>query len=349
MLLTSLVWPRPAWKSRTVDRALFSTFLCCGLLLLPLRVEGVQTQELQRRTLTHDGRDRVYFVHFPGNQPPAAPKPTLLVLHGGGGASAAEMARRTGMNRIADREGFVVVYPAGVNGVWNDGRGASFRRARGNADVDDVGFIRRLIATLTERGEADPARVYVMGASNGGMMAYRLGIELGDQLAAIAAVIANLPVNLAHRKPVRPLPVLIMNGTDDPMMPWNGGPVRVWGREFGTVLSTERTVRYWTDAAHLPPGPTAPRVLEEGPRDDGCRVEVEVYREEGNPAEVILYRIRGGGHNLPGGDTPDRPLLLGRKCTDINAAEVIWAFFRQHALPHTPGVRTNTLGPPAGR
>jgi hypothetical protein len=170
-----------------------------------------------------------------------------------------------------------------------------------------------------------------MGLSNGGMMTYRAGIELGGRLAAIASVIANLPENLAAKRPARPLPVLIMNGTEDPMMPWNGGPVRVLGNEYGTVLSTDATVRYWAQAAHLPLKPKT-RALEDRVPGDGCRVEIDEYTQAGNAAEVILYRIQGGGHNLPGGNTPDRPLLLGRKCMDINGAEAIWAFFNKHSL-----------------
>jgi polyhydroxybutyrate depolymerase len=290
------------------------------------------TETLQQFTLVWDGAERSYFVHYPGNKPPAKPKPVVFVLHGGGGADAEEMARRTGLNRLADREDFLVVYPMGIDGQWNDGRGKTFRQAKDNTHVDDVGFIGTVIHTFICKGHADPSRIYVMGLSNGGMMTYRLGVELGDRLAAIAAVIANLPENIAQRKPVRGLPVLIMNGTDDPMMPWNGGAVRVLGREFGSVLSTEQTVRYWVEAAHLPPKPKTHSLEDRDPQDH-CTVQVEQYQAEGNPVEVILYRIQGGGHNLPGGNTPDRPLLLGRKCLDINGPEVIWSFFKRHCLP----------------
>jgi len=213
-------------------------------ILIAARKPPATTEALQPFTLVWDGTERSYFVHYPGDKPPPNPKPVLFVLHGGGGADAEEMARRTGINRIADREDFLVVYPMGIDGQWNDGRGKTFRQAKDNTHVDDVGFIGEVIHTLVRKGHADPSRIYVMGLSNGGMMTYRLGIELGDRLAAIAAVIANLPENIAQRKPVRALPVLIMNGTEDPMMPWNGGAVRVLGREFGSVLSTEQTVRY---------------------------------------------------------------------------------------------------------
>jgi polyhydroxybutyrate depolymerase len=303
-----------------------------GPLLVGAEIHEATPAQLKRFTLVCDDRERTYFVHYPASKLPAEPKAVVFVLHGGGGADAQEMARRTGMNHIADREDFIVVYPQGIDGQWNDGRGKTFRRPTDNRDVDDVRFISAVIDELVGKKLADPSRVYVMGLSNGGMMTHRLGIELGHRLAAIAPVIANLPENIATQKPTRPLPVLIMNGTDDPMMPWNGGPVRVLGREYGTVLSTDHTVRYWVEAAQLPPNPRT-RVLEDRSPEDGCTVEVVEYSAAGNPVEVVLYRIREGGHNLPGGNTPDRPVLLGRKCMDIVGVEVIWSFFKKHVLP----------------
>ncbi len=290
---------------------------------------------LERRSFTLQGRERTYFVHFPPNRSAIEAKPVVFVLHGGGGADAQEMAKRTGMNAIADREGFIAVYPYGVDGQWNDGRGKTFRRAKDNTGVDDVGFISAIIDELIASGKADPRRIYVVGLSNGGMMTYRLGIELGDRLAAIAAIIANLPANLAGRTPVRPLPVLIMNGTADPMMPWDGGPVRVLGREYGEVLSTAETVRYWLRVAGLPESPAKKR-LEDKVASDQSTVEMEIYRAPGRSLEVLLYRIVGGGHNLPGGETPDRPRLLGPKNMDINAMEEVWAFFKQNDISVNP-------------
>lgn len=286
---------------------------------------------LMLRSTNHGGIERTYYVHFPKNEPPGSPRALVFVLHGGGGADAATMAHRTGFNTIADREGFIVVYPAGVDGQWNDGRGKTFRRAKDNTDVDDVGFVSRLIDLFVDQREADASRIYVTGLSNGGMMTHRIGIELGGKIAAIAPVIANLPVNLSARRPVRPMPVLIMNGTDDPMMPWNGGQVRVLGKGYGEVLSTEQSVKYWLVAAQLPSNPKR-QLLEDRFPADRCRVEVETYKRSSDRVEVLLYAVKGGGHNLPGGNTPDRPRLLGPKCLDINSPEVIWAFFHRHSL-----------------
>jgi len=239
--------------------------------------------DLQRQTVMQGSIERTFYVHYPKNRHPAVPKALVFVLHGGGGADARTMANRTGMNEIADREDFMVIYPAGIDGQWNDGRGKSFRRTKDNTDVDDVGFISALIDLFVKKGEADSARIYVMGLSNGGMMTHRLGIELGKKLAAIAP-----------------------------------------------VLSTDKTVRYWVAAAQLPLKPET-RYLDDVSRSDKCTVEVDRYSAAGRRTEVVLYRIRGGGHNLPGGNTPDRPRLLGPKCMDISGSEAIWSFFKKYS------------------
>ena len=310
---------------------IFASLIVSTVMLgLVVGAEAKAKPDLLHKTLIHGGHERTYSLHYPNGVLPDAPQPLVFVLHGGGGADAKTMAKRTGLNTISDREGFLVVYPAGIDGQWNDGRGKTFRRAKDNTGVDDVGFISSIIDLLVNEGMADPNRLYVMGLSNGGMMTLRIGMELGSKLAAIASGIANLPVRLSDKRPVQPLSVLMMNGTDDPLVPWNGGPVHVLGKDYGEVLSTEQTVQYWVDRAGLQSTPSR-RMLPDTAPTDGCRVEVVTYKKEGESLEVILYAMKGGGHNLPGGNTPDRPRLVGPKCMDINGAEVIWDFFKRHS------------------
>lgn len=293
--------------------------------------EAAAQGDLLPGTIFHRGLERSYYVHYPVRGLSSASLPLVLVLHGGGNTDIATFARRTGFNAIADREGFVVAYPLGIDGQWSDGRGETFQKPDGNTRIDDVGFISALIDLFVDRGRADRNRVYITGLSNGGMMTHRLGIELGAKVAAIAPVIANLPYNLVHARPTRPLPVLIMNGTDDPMMPWNGGPVLVFNREYGEVLSARQSAAYWAINAGLRLIPYR-QVLEDVVPADNCRVVVNNHLKRGRSVEVTLYELRGGGHNFPGTNTLDLPRLLGTKCMDINAAEVIWAFFAKNKL-----------------
>lgn len=305
--------------------------LCLCALLIAAAAAGADNTEkygdFLERSFEYQGIARSYYVHLPDNAIPSAPLPVLFVLHGGDGADAGMMAAGTGYNKISDREKFIAVYPYGVEGQWNDGRGKTFRK-RNNAGVNDVGFIGEVMDRIVEEFPVDANRIYVMGASNGGMMALRLGIELGGRTAAIAAVIANLPVKLASARPVRPLPILIMNGTKDPLIPWEGGELKLFGRHFGYLLSTEETVAFWVKANGLTEKPHTEMLPDKVVRDR-CTVEVTTYRQEGKKQPVVLYAIQGGGHQLPGSRTFLRYLLLGNKCMDINGAEVIWDFLKQ--------------------
>lgn len=297
--------------------------LFAALFLLP--AAAFAQPALEEKSLRHDGSARTYLLHSPAKATPGR-RAALVVLHGGGG-NARKVAEQTRYDRIADREGFLVVYPESEGGHWNDGRGAVVRGSV--ATADDVGFFRALCDRLVARHGVDPRRIYVTGLSNGGMMTLRLGVEAGDRIAAIAPVIANLPESLARRRPARPLPVLIMNGTADPLVPWSGGHVGFGGTRGGKVISTEATVEYWVRANR---GGVRPRVSREhlpdlDRRDDST---VEVIRVQRLSAEVVLYKVHGGGHNFPGSDAR-APRLVGPKNGDINGPAVIWAFLSQHS------------------
>jgi len=281
--------------------------------------------------------ERKYWLYLPARVRAEYPVPLVIVLHGGGGADAAAMMDRLSFDEVADQAGFIVAYPYGVDGQWNDGRGASFRRNKDNSGVDDVAFIDAMIQAVAASYPIDRDRVYATGASNGGMMTYRLGIELGDQLAAIAPMIANIPANIANAHPRHPLPVLVMNGTEDRLVPWDGGPVMVFGKAYGDVVSTQDSVGYWLAANGLAQVQPASRWLPDTARYDGCRVQVTAYHHGGNPHDVVLYTLQGGGHAVPGSNVPQRTRLTGNKCMDIDAGEVIWAFFSRHTLSEGGG------------
>jgi polyhydroxybutyrate depolymerase len=287
-------------------------------------------QALSLQTLQVGDVPRSYYVHRPATVHEPGLLPVVLVLHGGGKADGDETAARTGYLELADRYGFIAVYPNGMDAQWNDGRGRTWRRNSGNRDADDVGFISALIDHLVASDQADPARVYVTGLSNGGMMTLRLGCELDSRLAAIAPVIANMPKAIAADcRPEGPLPVLLMNGTGDPLVPWEGGQVSVFRKERGEVLSTNATLGFWVGHNDCAAKPDV-TVLPDMDPDDGSTVRVIRYSGPGNDCDVVLYAIEGGGHTFPGSPGRNMPRLLGNRNEDIDAAAVIWAFFSRH-------------------
>lgn len=280
--------------------------------------------------LIHDGVERSFHYFVPGDPPPG-PLPLVLALHGGGG-SADQIAGLTGgaapwavLMEVAEREGFLVVYPDGVDQQWNDCRGDS----PPTGDADDVGFLGAVIDWAVANLDADPARLFATGVSNGGMMTLRLGHELGQRLAAIAPVVANRAADDECLAPTGPLPILVIDGTADPIVPWGGGEI---GVDRGTVLSVRDTVLYWA----LVDGCSGPASFEELPDPDAgdeSRITVASVTACAEGAEVRLYAVIGGGHSLP--SSTERysflyELIVGKQNHDVEGAEEIWSFFSGH-------------------
>ena len=276
--------------------------------------------------------NRKYFLYVPSNLDKKKPAPLLIVLHGGGG-TARGMVRLTKkrFNRLADRDGFIAAYPDGIDKHWNDGREVlGYNTQRKN--VDDLGFISRMIDRVSKDYNIDKKRIYATGMSNGGLMSYRLAMELSGKIAAIAPVTASLGEKLNKKSsPQKPVSVLILNGTHDPLMPYNGGNIgfKRQKRDIGKVISTRETVKVWVEHNGCKKDPKIIQ-LPDINKKDGCTVEKEVFSGGKNGAEVVLYTVHKGGHTWPQG-TQYLPVgIIGRTNMDINACDVIWEFFKRH-------------------
>ncbi|OIN97363.1 hypothetical protein AUJ66_03605 [Candidatus Desantisbacteria bacterium CG1_02_38_46] len=284
---------------------------------------------VQEGSIVWDGLERSYLIHIPSSYNKTKLMPLVIALHGGGG-TAKDMVKLTrgGFNTLADKEGFIVVYPDGINKHWNDSRNDML--ATDVEEINDVGFISALIDYLVETLNVDPNNVYVIGMSNGAMMTYRLALELSNKITAVATVAGNIPKDqLQSGTPKRAIPVLIISGTDDPIIPWDGGYVFKQPKR-GKVISVPETVKYWVDYNGCSPTPTNTWQPDRDPQD-GTRVRKEVYSKGREGTEVILCAIKGGGHTWPGGQPylPER--IVGKTSRDIDANEVIWNFFKAHA------------------
>jgi polyhydroxybutyrate depolymerase len=293
--------------------------------------EGRLLRGFERRTLDHAGLTREYLVHVPARAA-GAPAPLVLALHGGGG-SARDALRLTdgALRRLSDREGFVLVAPEGIDHAWNDGRPTGHRRAH-RENVDDVGFLAALVGALVRDAGVDARRVYATGISNGGMMAYRLACERSDAVTAIAPVAAAMPEWLGARcAPRRPVPVLAISGTDDPLVPWGGGEVHFGRRAFGRVLSQAETIRGWVARNGCTATPVTTQLPDRDPRD-GTRARRDDYCA-GTAGAVGLVTVEGGGHTWPGGRHHLPRAAVGVTSRDFDASEAIWGFFRGHSRP----------------
>jgi polyhydroxybutyrate depolymerase len=307
--------------------AIFVPVLCCCGLVIAIALPTIRFNRLPvestRYTLDHDGQERVYRLYVPENLDPATPVPLVLALHGGGGtADSMERISDSGFHPLADRDGFIVAYPQGIDKGWNDSRPGV------DNDADDVGFIAALIDHLSAEYAIDPDRVFVTGISNGGHMSYRLACQLSDRIAAIAPVAANVWDGLVENcAPLHPVPVLIMNGTEDPLVKWDGGEIKFLGDTRGEVRSADETVTFWRNLDECPEEPETREEPDRDP-DDHTRVHVETYAPCADGSQVVLYEIDDGGHTWPGGNEYLWWRLVGRTSRDIDATAEIWAFFQ---------------------
>lgn len=280
--------------------------------------------------ITSGGRERTFWVHLPA--PGALAKPVALVLmlhgHGGTGRNTVDFTRG-GLNRLADRDGAVVVYPDGIDKSWNDGR-IKPGEPDPSQKPDDVGFIRDLIAHMRTKFQVDDRRIYAAGISNGAMMCHRLACDMADTFSAVGSVIGALGEDLSRTAaPSRPVSVLLIQGTQDPLVPYEGGDVHFYNRKLGRVLSADATVQWWVNKNGA--SATSSRtVLPNTDRRDGCRVVMIHHGSGREGSEVTLMRVEEGGHTWPGGTQYLPAFVVGKVCRDIDGSTVLWEFFKRH-------------------
>jgi polyhydroxybutyrate depolymerase len=306
------------------------------------QVSEYQTQA-NKAGLVWDGQNRTYQIHVPANL--AAKVPLVLVLHGAGG-SGAYAARYTTMSEVADREGFIAVYPDGtaplpaLNNLrtWNAIHccGGAYRK-----NVDDVGFLTALIKKLAREYHVDPKRVYVVGHSNGAMMAYRLAAEKSELIAAVAPLSgtiggdpdtsdsdATIKIIPAPRNPVadatikiipaprNPVAVAIFHGTADATVPYQGGEAEgIAGSRHRNDLSVAESSRFWVEANNCDPSPRQENVTPIG---------LERYSSCDDGSEVWVYSLKDFGHSWEMAS----PILADKSSTDL-----VWEFLAAHPKP----------------
>ncbi len=285
---------------------------------------GARAPETRCESITFGGRERTYRLYVPAHKPENA-APLLFVLHGGGGGGASmEELTQHGFNRRADETGAIVVYPDGVGHGWNDGR-QDLRSRAVRDEVDDVGFLRALVASLEQRFSVDPARVVVTGMSNGGMMTLRLACDAADVFKGFVAVAASLGADVKPHCDAQGIRRLaLIDGTSDPIVPWDGGAVSVLGASRGHVIGAQATFDFFMSAAHCESeraDPPLDRVA-----DDGTQLTVHHAVGCAGDAEVRLYQVDGGGHAWPGGLRYAGEWLIGRVSRELDATDETWRF-----------------------
>jgi polyhydroxybutyrate depolymerase len=281
------------------------------------------------RSLAFGVTTRTYVVHVPPRVSEGRPLPLVLAFHGGGG-SAPGFKAYAGLDALADREGFLVVYPDGSGRLgrrlltWNAGGCCGYAAAQ---NVDDVGFTLAVLRDVARNVAVDPARVYATGHSNGAMMAYRMAIAASDRIAAVAPVAGAMQA--PGFPPPRPVPVLHVHSVDDPRALYSGGlgPPFPGTQNRVTHRAVEPELQKWVALDRCP---SEPRTVEHrttpsrGAPDHTATLLV--WGPCAGGSEVQLWKLTGAGHGWPGGHIQLPEKIMGPETAVIDAALEVWRF-----------------------
>jgi polyhydroxybutyrate depolymerase len=293
------------------------------VIIAPIEAVTFYSANRDNGSFVSSGEKREYVLYVPSNYDRARATPLVISMHGAGlwGAAQRDISR---WNELADRKGFIVVYPSGFGGdgvrIW--------RAEPGDDLTKDVRFISDLIDTLSAHYNIDSTRIYANGLSNGGGMSFALSCALSNRIAAVGMVGAaqTLPWQWCEGREAgggrgeaeRPVPVISFHGTADPDVPYNGGASWISPRPFPNV---PRWSANWAKRNRC-----ADKPLESVVTSDVTRRE---YTGCADDAAVVLYTIHGGGHTWPGG-MPLPEWFVGRTTQSIDATSLMWTFFVEH-------------------
>ena len=288
-----------------------------------------------RIELLYGGLARSYIVHVPPQSSAGGALPAVLNFHGAS-SNAQQQERYSAMDAAADRDGFPAVYPNGTGRgtralTWNAGGCCAWAERN---RIHDVGFTRALLDDLAARVRVDRARVYATGISNGGMMAFRLGVEAADLVAAIAPVEGALMVEAAE--PARAMPLMLFNSVNDRYVPYEGRAGLIGGLAHATrylrVPGVDEKLARWRGFDGCPPAAQVGPELKgaSGSADAGntaTRYEWGPCRDD---SRIVQWKLSGSGHVWPGASRS--VFFLGRGTRLIDANDQMWEFFRDFSL-----------------
>lgn len=292
-------------------------------LLLSIFLLWVAVARSQNKDhITVDGLNREFLTYLPAGNIKTDQLPLIISLHGNLGTPA-DQFKLTDLKTLADQEHFMVICPAGIDRSWNDGRPTKAN----SKGVDDVKFIDQLITYAIKTYHADAGRIYVTGMSNGGFMTSRIACELSNRIAAAAVVSASMDVDAGYL-PQKPLPVMYIQGSKDPFIPFLGGVMKRGAG--GNIYSHADVLKQWAEADHCNSKPgciSLPTAV-----NDGTTVLKEEYINPATNIKVIGYTITNGGHAWPGGFEYLPKIIIGITTKNLDASQVIWNFFKDYRI-----------------
>lgn len=337
---------------------------CVAVFFIAIGVQGMWAQQTKEKIVIDDV-ERNFVVRLPKGSDAQKKYPVVVLLHGVN-QDADDIQRLTRFDEVADKEGVITVYPSALHGRWNvgvrprerqpqymgprrrrygypgggggypgggyPGGGQRPRGERPNGErtptpTDDIGFFTQMLDELGTKFSADEARIYAVGLSDGGFMSMRLGCALADRLAAVATVGAAMPKTMICL-PSRPVPIAMINGTSDPVVPYGGGTEK--NRNLATI-SAEDSAKAWAKIDRCEEKPEKSKLAPKA--KGGAETKVDTYNSCQQNAQVVLYSVKGAGNTWPGGEQYEAEKTIGKTSQDPNGNEVLWSFFATRKLP----------------
>ena len=284
-----------------------------------------------KETLVHDNYKRMWLTHLPKNYSEKKSYPLVIALHGGGGTAKQLMTNtRKRFNKLADNEGFIVVYPQGVKKSWNDNNTRDTNGFARKENIDDVGFIEKMIAHLESHYTIKSNAIFACGISNGGLMSQTLAMELPNKIKTIGMVASNFGKDqIAKIKNPTPFSILFIHGTADPIFPYGEGEIKVFKKVRGNVLGIEKSIAFMCNLNGNNSKPLVNQIENTSIKDD-CVSEHLIFENPQNPSlKVELIKIENGGHTWPGAkEQRIIKKLVGKTTQDFYACDKLWEFFK---------------------
>ena len=287
------------------------------LLFMLISCGNEETGFVEERVIEHEGLERSFLIYVPTNIKENAP---LVVAIHGYTSSAKTLMGYSGINQVADKEGFLVAYPQGTK----DSRDNNFFNVgyefHSDSKVNDVNFIREIVLNLTKDYKLNSKRVFATGMSNGGDMSYLLACTSSDLFTAVAPVAGVMMKDtLENCNPVKKIPIFEIHGTKDSISKFEGDMNNE--DKWGAYYDLPSTIEFWVNKHALNEKETIQ--LENKNTEDSTTITFERYWSDESQREVWFYIVNDGNHTWPG-----MTGLFSRTANqDINSAEEIWKFF----------------------
>ena len=291
------------------------------VLLILIILLSVSFANRNNGAIVSSGEKREYLLYVPRSYDRTKPTPLVISMHAAMNWPAYQM-KISQWNKAADENGFIVVYPAGTDPLHLGPKAWFMDGSRSPSTMPDVRFISELIDTLEAHYNIDSTRIYANGMSNGGGMAFALSCTLSNRIAAIGAVSAAQSLSWSWCADSTPVPMIAFHGTADPFVPYNGAPTG-WLNPNAPFPNITTWVASWARRNHCAANPIDSVVAADVTRRE--------YTDCARNASVVLYTIKGGGHQWPGGK-PIPEWIVGRLSNNVDATSRMWAFFREHPL-----------------